>query len=61
LQAGGHRFDPDWLHQPPPESSTARVMSAAFTECNADRMGAKAPTLFKKMADFVENAMHQTR
>jgi hypothetical protein len=53
LQAGGHRFDPDWLHQLSFRRfiGFARVMGVALAERSADRMGASAPPLFKNLTE----------
>ena len=49
LQAGGHRFDPDWLHQlylPAVHRLCPCHGRCVHPECNADRTGASAPLLF---------------
>ena len=54
LQAGGHRFDPDWLHQlslPAVHRLCPCNGRCVRPECNADRMGASAPPLFKNLTE----------
>ena len=53
MQAGGHRFDPDWLHQLYFRrfNGFSRAMCDALNECNADRMGASAPPLFNNLTE----------
>jgi hypothetical protein len=58
LQAGGHRFDPDWLHQLSPRLfGFARVMSSALRHGSASLIArALRRLLFKNLEMWKRNA-----